>query len=290
MIQLRDVVVEYPRPDGSRIRAVDGVTLDIREGELVGLIGPNGCGKSTLVRCFNALIRPTKGVVLVDGLDTRDPRCVLEIRRRVGMVFQNPDNQIVSTTVEREVAFGLENLGLAPREMRSRVEEVLERFRLREYRHHPPHLLSGGEKQRLAIASVVAMRPRYLIFDEPTSVLDPAGRAEVLALVRELAEEDPQRSIVFITQFPEEVESFPRLLVMRQGKVLLDGEPKGIFAQVDMLLRIGLEPPVEYLAESLWAKSPLAERERSEAEKGLGNDDQTEFGSIPSGERPKPIP
>ncbi|MDZ7373785.1 MAG: ATP-binding cassette domain-containing protein [candidate division KSB1 bacterium] len=262
MIQVRNLTVEFSQPDGSRVRAVDGVSLDIREGELVGLIGPNGCGKSTLVRCLNGLVRPTAGRVLVDGLDTEDPRHLIEIRRRVGMVFQNPDNQMVATSVEREIAFGLENLGVPREEMHRRVEEALDRFDLRAYRHQPPHLLSGGEKQRLAIASVVALRPRYLILDEPTSVLDPPGRAQVLKLVRELVEEDPQRAIVFITQFPEEVESFPRLLVMHQGRVVLDGEPKGIFARVDMLLRIGLEPPVEYLAEQIWAATPWGAREK----------------------------
>ena len=264
MILIENLTVVYPRPDGSETRAVDGVSLEIREGEIVGLIGSNGSGKSTLARCLNALIRPSSGRVLVDGLDTADPRHTVEIRKRVGMVFQNPDNQIVSTTVEREIAFGLENLGVPPREMRRRVEEMLDRFGLRRYRHHPPHLLSGGEKQRLAIAAVAVMRPRYLIFDEPTSVLDPAARAEVLALVRQLAEENPQRAILFITQFPEEVEDFGRLLVMHRGQILLDGPPKGIFAQVDKLTGIGLEPPVEYLAERIWHQHVSGQRKQGD--------------------------
>ncbi len=259
MIVVEDLVVEYVTQSGERVRAVDGVTLTLRRGEKVGLIGPNGCGKTTLARCLNGLILPSSGRVQVDGIDTRDEMRRLELRQRVGMVFQNPDNQLVAATVEREIAFGLENLGIPWEQMQRLVDEALRQFDLARYRKHPPHLLSGGEKQRLALAAVSAMRPHYLVLDEPTSLLDPVSRAEVVESVLRFAASaaEPGRKselpgVVLITQFPEEVLALDRVLVMHRGRLIADDSPKGIFSRVDRLREIGLEPPVEFLAEAIW--------------------------------------
>lgn len=262
MIVVEDLVVEYVTQGGERVRAVDGVSLALRPGERVGLIGPNGCGKTTLARCLNALILPSAGRVEVDGIDTRDDSRRVELRQRVGMVFQNPDNQLVAATVEREIAFGLENLGVPWEQMQVLVEQALRQFGLEQYRKHPPHLLSGGEKQRLALAAVSAMRPRYLILDEPTSLLDPVSRDAVVESALRFgslagdADSDQSPAVLLITQFPEEVLALDRVLVMHRGRLIADDSPKGIFSRVDRLKEIGLEPPVEFLAEEIWKEGP----------------------------------
>ena len=184
MIRISNLVFEYTNGE-EKNRVLNGIDLTIREGECIGLMGPNGSGKTTLARCLNGLLLPIEGEVLVDDLNTNEAAEISEIRRRVGMVFQNPENQIVSTTVEREIAFGLENLGMDYKQMHETVDKMLEQFNLQKYRNHPPHLLSGGEMQRLALASVMAMCPKYLVFDEPTSLLDLASRKSLLSLISE---------------------------------------------------------------------------------------------------------
>ena len=262
LIQVIDLCFSYPTPEGQPSQALAGLSLTIHEGESVGLMGANSSGKTTLARCLNALLVPEQGQVLVDGLDSRDPANHLAIRQKVGMVFQNPDNQIVSATVEREIAFGLENLGIPYEEMDQRVEQAMEQFGLVRYRHHPPHLLSGGEKQRLALAAVMAMYPKYLILDEPTSLLDPQGRETVIALIQRLHQKhegaaDQRVTTLLISQYPEELLFVDRLLVMHKGRIVMDGAPAEVFRQADRLHELGLEAPVEFELEELFGRYGL---------------------------------
>ncbi len=219
----------------------------------MALVGANGSGKSTLAKCLNALLLPTGGRVLVDGLDTRDPHSVWQVRQRVGMVFQNPDNQLVATVVEEDVAFGPENLGLPPAEIRRRVEEALRIVGMWEYRRHAPHLLSGGQKQRVAIAGMLAMRPSCLILDEATAMLDPQGRAEVLQTVARLTREEGI-AVVHITHAMEEAALARRIVVLAGGRVVLQGTPAEVFEQPAALRRLRLTlPPVVVLGRQLRA-------------------------------------
>ncbi len=238
--------------DGQReIRALDNLSLQIYEGEYVCLIGPNGSGKSTLARHLNALLLPAAGEVYVDGLSTALEENRWEIRRRVGLVFQNPDNQIVATTVEEDVAFGLENLGVEPSQILKRVEEALELVEMKPLARHAPHLLSGGQKQRLAIAGILAMRPRCLLLDEPTAMLDPRGRREVLATVRMLNRQE-KVTVVHITHFMEETLEADRIIVMDQGRIAYSGTPEEVFSGNLDLEALGLEmPPIPALALAL---------------------------------------
>ncbi|MCH8018901.1 ATP-binding cassette domain-containing protein [candidate division KSB1 bacterium] len=251
MIRISNLVFEYTNGE-EKNRVLDGIDLTIREGESLGLMGPNGAGKTTLARCLNGLLLPTEGEVLVDDMNTNEAAKISEIRRLVGMVFQNPENQIVSTTVEREIAFGLENLGMDYERMHETVDKMLEQFDLQKYRNHPPHLLSGGEMQRLALASVMAMSPKYIVFDEPTSLLDLASRKALLSLISEFhkknqtAENNCQISTIFITQYPEETLTFDRLLVLNKGRIVLDDKPAEIFQKVKELKNLGLEVPAEF--------------------------------------------
>lgn len=253
MIQLQNVSAGYHLPDGTFTKAVCDVTLQIADGEFVAIMGRNGSGKTTLARLMNGLVLPAAGNVVVDqySITPESQENVPDIRRRVGMVFQNPENQIVSTTVEREIAFGLENLGLPREEMRRRVAQSLRRFDLSHYRDTPPHRLSGGEMQRLAIASVLAMAPRHLILDEATSLLDIWQRRKLMDHIRALhagGENHTAPTILFITQFPEEALFADRLLILHQGALLLDGPPQEIFLREHDLHEAGLQPPVEFLA------------------------------------------
>lgn len=235
----------YTAEDGRSIPALRGIDLTVHRGEFVALIGPNGSGKSTLARHFNALLLPTAGEVWVDGLLTSDPRQVQAIRQRVGMVFQNPDNQLVAGTVEEDVAFGPENLGVPPAEIRRRVDETLEVVGMAEYRHHPPHMLSGGQKQRVAIAGALATRPDCIVFDEPTSMLDAEGRHQVLQTVRRLNAE-LGLTVILITQSMDEAALAQRVLVMDGGRIVLDGPPEAVL-EAEELDRLGLGRP--YAAE-----------------------------------------
>lgn len=248
MIEISDLTFSYPGTDteSEPFPILDQINLTISEGESIGMMGANGSGKTTFARCLNGLLQPTAGAVRVDRMDTAEPENLIEIRRLVGLVFQNPENQIVSTTVESEIAFGLENLGMPHEKMHSVVDEMLEKFDLTRYRTHPPHLLSGGEMQRLALAAVMAMSPQYVIFDEPTSLLDFPARSRVLSLVEEIHKHENSTTTLLISQYPEEVLSFDRLLILHNGKILFDAPPQQVFEEVDALRKIGLKVPLEF--------------------------------------------
>ncbi|MCD6169252.1 MAG: energy-coupling factor transporter ATPase [Candidatus Latescibacteria bacterium] len=247
MISIEAVSFVYRYKDVS-LTALEDIDLEIEEGESVAIMGANGSGKTTLAWCINGLLLPSSGEVTVDGLSTYRSEHIPAIRRRVGMVFQNPDNQIVATTVEREIAFGLENIGIPPARMRQRVTQALRRFELEQYRHHPPHRLSGGEKQRLAIASVLAMEPKYLILDEPTSLLDPRGRREVNRMLKQI-QAAGKVTVIHITQSPEEALEADRLIVLSQGRIVLEGSPRTVFQHCDQIRALGLDIPLQMQLE-----------------------------------------
>ncbi|MDZ7289909.1 MAG: ATP-binding cassette domain-containing protein [candidate division KSB1 bacterium] len=261
MISIRDLILDFQTHDGPR-RVLDGISLEIADGEFVALMGANGSGKTSLARCLNGIFTPTAGKVIIDGLDTRDAKALPEIRRRVGLVFQNPDNQMVAPTVEREIAFGPENLGVPRPEMQRRVDMLLEFFHLEAYRQQAPHLLSGGEKQRLALAAVMAMQPRHIVFDEPTSLLDYESRCQALELMKRLASSptlfsDHPLTVVMITQFPEEALFADRLLILDHGQVVMDGPPVQIFLHIEELHKSEVCPPIEFLAHQKCQKYPI---------------------------------
>ncbi|MGI6307305.1 MAG: energy-coupling factor transporter ATPase [Dethiobacteria bacterium] len=241
IIELKNVTFDYSS-GGQSVRALENISLKIGKGEYLALIGPNGSGKSTLARHLNALLLPTSGEVRIDGFLTAQEEHCWEIRRRVGMVFQNPDNQIVATTVEEDVAFGLENLGVETGQIIKRVQKALELVGLRSFRNHAPHLLSGGQKQRLAIAGVLAMFPRCLVLDEPTAMLDPRGCREVLETIRKMNRREGI-TVVHITHYMEEILEADRVLVMDKGKIVQSGKPAEIFAGEINLEQLGLETP-----------------------------------------------
>lgn len=233
----------YQDEMGREVHALKDVSVHIREGEFVSIIGTNGSGKSTLAKHFNVLLQPTSGTVTVLGMDTNDESLIWNIRQNVGMVFQNPDNQIVAAVVEEDVAFGPENLGVPSAEIRKRVDDALAAVNMTEYAEHGPHLLSGGQKQRIAIAGVLAMKPDCIVLDEPTAMLDPKGRLEVLETIHRLNKEEGI-TIVIITHFMEEAVTADRVVVMKNGVKLQEGTPREIFTQVDTLKDLGLDVPV----------------------------------------------
>ena len=239
MIRFENVHYRYPDADHDSLCGVD---LTIEEGSFVAVLGHNGSGKSTLAKHMNAILLPTEGRVLVDGMDTADEANLLPVRRTVGMVFQNPDNQIVANVVEEDVAFAPENLGVPPAEIRERVDSALKTVGMYEHRQHAPHLLSGGQKQRVAIAGVLAMQPRIIVLDEPTAMLDPQGRQEVVATVTRLCREKGM-TVVLITHHMEECIGADRLIVMSYGKVAADGTPGEVFSQVELMEGVGLDVP-----------------------------------------------
>ena len=242
IINAEDVRFSYVTAEGVAPIVLDGVSLSIEEGSFVAVLGHNGSGKSTLAKHFNSILLPTGGKVYVDGMDTADEELLLSIRRTVGMVFQNPDNQIVANVVEEDVAFAPENLGVPPEEIRLRVDDALKAVGMYEFREHAPHLLSGGQKQRIAIAGVIAMQPRCIVLDEPTAMLDPIGRADVLRTIKAL---NRQRgvTVVLITHHMDEAAQADRLVVMTTGRVIADGAPKEIFQDVEGLKAVGLTVP-----------------------------------------------
>lgn len=242
IIQTHDLRFSYPAVEGTTPVVLDGVSLDIEEGSFVAVLGHNGCGKSTLAKHMNAILLPSGGTVYVDGIDTSDEDRLLDIRRAVGMVFQNPDNQIVASVVEEDVAFGPENLGVPSEEIRARVDSALAAVGMTEYARHAPHLLSGGQKQRVAIAGVLAMRPECIVLDEPTAMLDPAGRREVLDTVKRLNREQGI-TVVLITHHMDEAAQADRLIVMHDGHIMADDSPEQVFQNVDGLRSLGLEVP-----------------------------------------------
>ncbi len=243
IITIDNLIFEYAKSaEHSKERALDDVTLDIYAGSFTAIIGKNGSGKSTLAKNLNGLLIPTSGVVYVDGYDTRDDDTIWEIRQRAGMVFQNPDNQLVSSIVEDDVAFGPENLGIEPAEIRRRVDKALEDVNMGQYKQKAPHLLSGGQKQRIAIAGVVAMKPDIIIFDEPTAMLDPKGRKEIMKIIDELHKDGI--TVILITHFMDEVINADRVIIMHEGKDLLDGTPQEVFSQAEVIRSANLELPL----------------------------------------------
>ena len=243
MIETKDLTYTYPAPEGeTNPPALRGVSVTIEKGSFTVVLGHNGSGKSTFAKHLNAVLLPCGGAVYVEGMDTRDERMLLEIRRRTGMVFQNPDNQIVANVVEEDVAFGPENLGVPTAEIRRRVDDALAAVGMEQFARHAPHLLSGGQKQRIAIAGILAMEPECIVLDEATAMLDPAGRREVIDTVRRLNRERGI-TVVLITHHMAEAESADRVIVMNDGQVAMDGAPHEVFAQVEKLHQLGLAAP-----------------------------------------------
>ena len=243
MLQTEHLSFTYPAEEGQTSTvALEDVSLSIERGSFVVVLGHNGSGKSTLAKHMNAVLLPSGGTVYVEGMDTRDEALLLEIRRRVGMVFQNPDNQIVANVVEEDVAFAPENLGVPSEEIRRRVDDALAAVGMAEFTRHAPHLLSGGQKQRVAIAGVIAMAPECIVLDEATAMLDPAGRREVLSAIRALNQERGI-TVVLITHHMDEAMDADRLIVMNDGKLVIDGAPAEVFTQVEALRAMGLAAP-----------------------------------------------
>lgn len=242
LIHAEQVYFEYAREEEENILVLNGIDLTIHQGEFVAVLGHNGSGKSTLAKHFNAILLPTKGNVTVNGMQTTDMDRLFDIRQEVGMVFQNPDNQIVATIVEEDVAFALENMGVEPSEIRRRVDDALKTVDMYDFREHAPHQLSGGQKQRVAIAGVLAMRPECIVLDEPTAMLDPRGRREVLRTVREL-NENHGTTVALITHYMDEAVQADRVVVVDGGNIVMDGTPKEIFTYVEQLKTLGLDVP-----------------------------------------------
>ena len=241
-IEIRHLAYSYPDDTATEHVVFQDLSLDIEQGSFVAVLGHNGCGKSTLAKHLNAILLPEGGTVTVYGLDTKQEENLLAIRQQVGMVFQNPDNQIVSNVVEEDVAFAPENLGVPSEEIRRRVDEALEAVGMAAYKKHAPHLLSGGQKQRVAIAGVLAMRPKTIVLDEPTAMLDPQGRQEVVSIVEKLSREQ-NITVILITHHMDEAICADRVIAMDDGKIIADGAPKDVFMKIDLLQSVGLTAP-----------------------------------------------
>ena len=243
IIKIENLIFEYKKDDESEAhRAIDDVRLEIERGSFTAILGKNGSGKSTLAKNLNGLLLPTEGIIYVNGFNTADDDHIWDVRQSAGMVFQNPDNQLVSAIVEDDVAFGPENLGVEPEEIRRRVDKALSDVNMGEFRGKSPYLLSGGQKQRIAIAGVVAMKPACIIFDEPTAMLDPKGRSEIMAIIEELNGEGI--TVILITHFMEEAARADRVIIMHDGRVFLDGTPSEVFAQGDKVKSVNLDVPL----------------------------------------------
>lgn len=244
LIRIKNLIIDYigDEEQTAPVRAIDGISLSIERGSFVAVIGRNGSGKSTLAKTINALILPTEGDVIVNGCNTKEEAYLWEIRQSVAMVFQNPDNQIVSSIVEDDVAFGPENLGVDPKEIRRRVDQSLEAVRMGAYKAKAPHMLSGGQKQRIAIAGAIAMQPQCIVFDEPTAMLDPNGRRDVMEIIHHL--HGNGMTCILITHFMEEAAQADRMIIMDRGKVDMDGTPADIFSKRERLRELGLDVPM----------------------------------------------
>lgn len=243
IIEIDNLYFQYPHGEDEEPKlAIKGVSLEIEEGSFTAIIGQNGSGKSTLAKNLNGLLLPSKGAVYVSGMDTRDEDKIWDIRQTAGMVFQNPDNQLVSAIVEDDVAFGPENIGIDPVEIRARVDEALDAVKMGKYKRKAPHLLSGGQKQRIAIAGVVAIRPRCIIFDEPTAMLDPRGRKDIMEIIEKLHREGI--TVILITHFMDEAVKADRVVIMNKGEILLDGTPEHVFSQDELIRSARLDVPM----------------------------------------------
>lgn len=247
MVSTKGLIFEYELHNEQgdvekTFRAVDGVEIDIERGQFIAILGHNGSGKSTLAKHMNAMLLPTEGTLWIKGLDTKQEENTWDIRQTAGMVFQNPDNQIIATIVEEDVAFGPENLGVDPKEIRQRVDEAIDTVEMSGYERHAPHRLSGGQKQRIAIAGVLAMKPECIILDEPTAMLDPSGRKEVMDTIYRLNKEEGI-TIIHITHYMEEAIAADQVYVMEEGKIVLHDTPRKVFSQVELLKKIGLDVP-----------------------------------------------
>lgn len=269
LFDIRNVSHTFETEEGKSFEALKNITTQIRKGGFTAIIGTNGSGKSTLARHLNALLLPTEGELLVDGMNTSDESAVWKIRQKVGMVFQNPDNQLVAAIVEEDVAFGPENLGVPPGEIRERVEQALEKVGMTAYRGQAPSMLSGGQKQRIAIAGVLAMQPDCIVLDEPTAMLDPKGRAEVMATIHELNEKEGI-TIVLITHFMEEAVTADRVMVIDRGVLQMDGTAREVFSQADKLTEIGLDVPVAADLSRRLRKAGMAVSENCMTDEELG--------------------
>ena len=269
LFDIRNVSHTFETEEGKSFEALKNITAQIRKGGFTAIIGTNGSGKSTLARHLNALLLPTEGELLVDGMNTSDENAVWKIRQKVGMVFQNPDNQLVAAIVEEDVAFGPENLGVPPEEIRERVEQALEKVGMTAYKGQAPSMLSGGQKQRIAIAGVLAMQPDCIVLDEPTAMLDPKGRAEVMATIHELNEKEGI-TIVLITHFMEEAVTADRVMVIDRGVLQMDGTAREVFSQADKLTEIGLDVPVAADLSRRLRKAGMAVSENCMTDEELG--------------------
>ena len=249
MIKTENLNFYFNTDDDLKVDVLKDVNLKINDAEFTAILGHNGSGKSTLAKHFNGLLLPCGGKVYVDGLDSSDDDNYWEIRKDVGMVFQNPDNQLVATVVEEDVAFAPENLGVPPEEIKERVDDALKKVGMYEYRKHAPHLLSGGQKQRVAIAGVLAMKPKHIVLDEPTAMLDPMGRKEVIDTILSLKEEN-KMSVTLITHYMEEAACADRIIVIDDGVIIMDGTPKEVFSKVEKLKSVGLDVP--QVTELMW--------------------------------------
>lgn len=250
MIRVIELEHEYKKENGKSIRTLDRINLEIEKGSFVSIIGHNGSGKSTFAKHLNGLILPQKGRILIDDLEVLDNQTIWDVRKKVGMVFQNPDNQFVGGTIEEDIAFGLENIGFPTENMLARVQEAALKVGMLEHLKRPPHKLSGGQKQRSAIGSVIAMGPEYLVLDEPTSMLDPKGRQEVIEVLRDLNRKE-KITIILITHFMDEVVYSDKVVVMDQGRIVLQGSPNEVFLEKDLLNSISLELPKAAVLQDL---------------------------------------
>lgn len=243
IIHIENLIYEYPQEEEKEVlRAIRGISLDIERGSFTAIIGRNGSGKSTLAKLLNGLFVPTEGIIYVEKWNTADDKHIWDVRQTAGMVFQNPDNQLVSSIVEDDVAFGPENIGIAPDEIRSRVDDALEAVRMGEYKLKAPHMLSGGQKQRIAIAGVLAMKPKCIIFDEPTAMLDPRGREDILKIIKKLNDEGI--TTILITHFMDEAVQADRVIIMNDGEIVLDGSPMEVFSQAEKIMKVNLDVPI----------------------------------------------
>ena len=243
IIKIENLIFEYRKEEEEQpVKAINNISLEVEKGSFIAILGKNGSGKSTLAKNLNGLLLPTGGTVYVNGYNTADEEHIWDVRQSAGMVFQNPDNQLVSAIVEDDVAFGPENLGIEPAEIRRRVDKALEDVNMGPFKGKSPHLLSGGQKQRIAIAGVVAMKPRCIIFDEPTAMLDPKGRKEIMSIIKELHEEGI--TVVLITHFMDEAVNADRVIIMHQGEIFMDGTPAEVFGQGEKVKSVNLDVPM----------------------------------------------